>query len=481
MAEAKKKVEATKPTPEEKQAAAEAEVDALVARAKKALVEFENLDQKQVDRIVAKASIAALNKHLVLAKMAVDETGRGLVEDKATKNIFACEHVTNYLAGQKTVGIIREDDVMGIDEVAEPVGVVAGVTPVTNPTSTAIFKSLIALKTRCPIVFGFHPGAQKCSVEAAKIVRDAAIEAGAPENCIQWIEHPSIQATGALMKHPGVATILATGGPGMVKAAYSSGKPALGVGAGNAPAYVDTDVDIVRAANDLVLSKHFDYGMICATEQAIIAHKDVYDQLIKELKVRKAYFVNAEEKAKLEQYMFGCTAGSGVKPVLNSAVPGKSPQFIAKAAGFEIPADATILAAECKEVSDDEPLTHEKLAPVQAVLKADNKEQAFEMCEKMLKLGAGHTAAIHTNNQELVREYGVRMHACRIIWNQPSSLGGIGDIRGAMLGGFILGIAQIFATAINSTFGYAVGFIILIVILLVKPAGIMGKLTTEKV
>lgn len=439
MAEAKKKVEATKPTPEEKQAAAEAEVDALVARAKKALDEFENLDQKQVDRIVAKASIAALNKHLVLAKMAVDETGRGLVEDKATKNIFACEHVINYLAGQKTVGIIREDDVMGIDEVAEPVGVVAGVTPVTNPTSTAIFKSLIALKTRCPIVFGFHPGAQKCSVEAAKIVRDAAIEAGAPENCIQWIEHPSIQATGALMKHPGVATILATGGPGMVKAAYSSGKPALGVGAGNAPAYVDTDVDIVRAANDLVLSKHFDYGMICATEQAIIAHKDVYDQLIKELKVRKAYFVNAEEKAKLEQYMFGCTAGSGVKPVLNSAVPGKSPQFIAKAAGFEIPSDATILAAECKEVSDDEPLTHEKLAPVQAVLKADNKEQAFEMCEKMLKLGAGHTAAIHTNNQELVREYGVRMHACRIIWNQPSSLGGIGDIYNAIAPSLTLG------------------------------------------
>ncbi|WP_250230651.1 bifunctional acetaldehyde-CoA/alcohol dehydrogenase [Bifidobacterium longum] len=439
MAEAKKKVEAAKPTPEEKRAAAEAEVDALVARAKKALDEFENLDQKQVDRIVAKASIAALNRHLVLAKMAVDETGRGLVEDKATKNIFACEHVTNYLAGQKTVGIIREDDVMGIDEVAEPVGVVAGVTPVTNPTSTAIFKSLIALKTRCPIVFGFHPGAQKCSIEAAKIVRDAAIEAGAPENCIQWIEHPSIQATGALMQHPGVATILATGGPGMVKAAYSSGKPALGVGAGNAPAYVDSDVDIVRAANDLVLSKHFDYGMICATEQAIIAHKDVYDQLIKELKVRKAYFVNAEEKAKLEQYMFGCTAGSGVKPVLNSVVPGKSPQFIAKAAGFEIPADATILAAECKEVSDDEPLTHEKLAPVQAVLKADDKEQAFEMCEKMLKLGAGHTAAIHTNNQELVREYGVRMHACRIIWNQPSSLGGIGDIYNAIAPSLTLG------------------------------------------
>ena len=439
MAEATQVETPAKPSPEEKRAAAEAEVDALVKKGLKALDEFEKLDQKQVDRIVAKASVAALNKHLVLAKMAVDETGRGLVEDKATKNIFACEHVTHYMAGQKTVGLIREDEVMGIDEVAEPVGVVAGVTPVTNPTSTAIFKSLLALKTRCPIVFGFHPGAQKSSVAAAKIVRDAAIEAGAPENCVQWIEHPSIEATGALMKHPGVATILATGGPGMVKAAYSSGKPALGVGAGNAPAYIDTDVDIERAANDLILSKHFDYGMICATEQAIIAHKDVYAPLVKELKRRKAYFVNADEKAKLEQYMFGCTAGSGQKPVLNSVVPGKSPQFIAKAAGFEIPADATILAAECKEVSDDEPLTHEKLAPVQAVLKADDKEQAFEMCEKMLKLGAGHTAAIHTNNEALVREYGLRMHACRIIWNQPSSLGGIGDIYNAIAPSLTLG------------------------------------------
>lgn len=441
MAEATKAEAPTKPSPEEKQATAEAEVDALVKKGLKALDEFEKLDQKQVDRIVAKASIAALNKHLVLAKMAVDETGRGLVEDKATKNIFACEHVTNYLAGQKTVGIIREDDVMGIDEIAEPVGVVAGVTPVTNPTSTAIFKSLIALKTRCPIIFGFHPGAQKCSVEAARIVRDAAIEAGAPENCIQWIEHPSIQATGALMKHPGVATILATGGPGMVKAAYSSGKPALGVGAGNAPAYVDKNVDIVRAANDLVLSKHFDYGMICATEQAIIADKDIYAPLVKELKRRKAYFVNADEKAKLERYMFGVTAyeSPDQHTVLNSVVPGKSPQYIAKAAGFEIPSDATILIAECKEVGEMEPLTMEKLAPVQALLKSDNKEQAFEMCEQMLVHGAGHTAAIHTNDEALVREYGQRMHACRIIWNSPSSLGGVGDIYNAIAPSLTLG------------------------------------------
>ena len=438
LAEAKK-TEATKPSPEEKLIAAQAEVDELVKKAQVALKEYEKLDQKQVDHIVAKASVAALNKHLQLAKMAVDETGRGLVEDKATKNIFACEHVTHYLAGQKTVGIIRSDDVLGIDEIAEPVGVVAGVTPVTNPTSTAIFKSLIALKTRCPIVFGFHPFAQKCSVAAAKIVRDAAIAAGAPENCIQWIEHPSIEATGALMRHDGVATILATGGPGMVKAAYTSGKPALGVGPGNAPAYVDADVDIERAANDLILSKHFDYGMICATEQAIIAHKDVYDLLVKELKRRKAYFVNPDEKAKLEQYMFGCTAYSGGSPKLNSVVPGKSPQYIAHEAGFEVPADVTILAAECKEVGEMEPLTLEKLCPVQAVLKADNKEQAFEMCEEMLKHGAGHTAAIHTNNQDLAREFGLRMHACRIIWNSPSSLGGIGDIYNSIAPSLTLG------------------------------------------
>ncbi|MCH4209017.1 bifunctional acetaldehyde-CoA/alcohol dehydrogenase [Bifidobacterium sp.] len=433
------KTSPAEPNPDEKQAVVEREIAGLVTRGLKALDEFEELDQEQVDHIVAKASVAALKNHLVLAKMAVDETGRGLVEDKATKNIFACEHVTHYLANQKTVGIISEDDVLGLDEIAEPVGVVAGVTPVTNPTSTAIFKSLIALKTRCPIVFGFHPFAQQCSVAAARIVRDAAIEAGAPKDCIQWIEHPSIAATNALMRHPGIATILATGGPGMVKAAYTSGKPALGVGAGNAPAYVDSDVDVVRAANDLVLSKHFDYGMICATEQAIIAHTDIYDPLAAELKRRKAYFVNDEEKAKLEQYMFGCAAYSGGTPKLNSVVPGRSPQFIAHAAGFEIPDDVTILVAQCCEVGEMEPLTMEKLCPVHALLRAKDKEQAFEMCEQMLVHGAGHTAAIHTNNQELVREYGLRMHACRIVWNQPSSLGGIGDIYNSIAPSLTLG------------------------------------------
>ncbi|WEV52651.1 bifunctional acetaldehyde-CoA/alcohol dehydrogenase [Bifidobacterium sp. ESL0704] len=429
----------TKETQKTKKPDFNREVDQLVARGVEALRQFEKLDQEQVDRIVAKASIAALNKHLVLADMAVKETGRGLVEDKATKNIFACEHVTHYLAGQKTVGVIHEDDVTGIDEVAEPVGVVAGVTPVTNPTSTAIFKSLIALKTRCPIVFGFHPYAQRCSAEAARIVRDAAVAAGAPKDCIQWIDHPSTEATGALMTHPDIATILATGGPGMVHAAYSSGKPALGVGAGNAPAYVDTNVDVKRVANDLVLSKHFDYGMICATEQGIIAHTDIYDPLVDELKRRKAYFVNADEKTKLERYMFGCTAYSGKTPKLNSVVPGKSPQFIAREAGFSVPEDATILVAECKEVGEQEPLTLEKLCPVHAMLRFETEEQGFSMCEGMLRFGAGHTAVIHSDDHDLIRRYGLRMHACRIIVNQPSALGGIGDIYNAIAPSLTLG------------------------------------------
>ena len=420
---------------------AEKEVDGHVQRALVALDEYQSFDQKKIDYIVAKASIDALHAHLELAKMAVDETGRGMVEDKATKNIFACEHITHHLANQRTVGVINESDVDGITEIAEPVGVVAGVTPVTNPTSTAIFKALIALKTRCPIVFGFHPFAQECSKAAAKIVRDAAVAAGAPKDCIQWIEHPSIEATGALMKHPSVATILATGGPGMVKAAYSSGKPALGVGAGNAPAYVDSNVDLDRAVNDLVLSKHFDYGMICATEQAIIAHTDIYDSLIEKLKARRTYFVKGEEKTKLEKFMFGTTAYAkdGSKPVLNSKVPGKSPLWIAEQAGITIPEDTVIIAAECKEVGENEPLTMEKLAPVHAVLRANNKDEAFVMCEQMLVHGEGHTAAIHTDNEDLVREYGLRMHACRVIWNSPSSLGGIGDIYNAIAPSLTLG------------------------------------------
>ena len=275
---------------------AQAEVNTLVANGLTALDDFRKLNQEQIDYIVAKASIAALDKHGVLAMHAVEETGRGVFEDKATKNLFACENVVRRLRDLKTVGIISEDDVTGITEIADPVGVVCGIIPTTNPTSTTIFKALIALKTRNPIIFAFHPSAQQCSAHAAQIVRDAAIAAGAPANCVQWIEKPSMEGTSSLMKHPGVATILATGGNAMVEAAYSCGKPALGVGAGNVPAYVEKSANIKQAAHDIVMSKAFDNGMICASEQAVIADKEIYADLVNEFKSYGVYFVNKKEK-----------------------------------------------------------------------------------------------------------------------------------------------------------------------------------------
>ena len=249
------------------------EVDGLVKKGLTALDEFEKLNQEQVDYIVAKVSTKVLDHHEYLARLAVEETKRGVFEDKCTKNLFACEYITNAMRHLKTVGVISDDPVTGITEVADPLGVIAGVTPVTNPTSTVIFKSLISLKTRNPIIFGFHPNAQKCCVETAKIIEDAAVAAGAPKNCIQWIEHPSLDATTALMEHPGVSCILATGGNSMVKAAYSCGKPALGVGAGNVPAYVEKTCNVAQAANDILMSKAFDNGMVCASEQAAIIDK----------------------------------------------------------------------------------------------------------------------------------------------------------------------------------------------------------------
>jgi len=263
---------------EEKKVNTEAveEVNQLVKKGLKALDEFRMLNQEQVDYIVAKCSVAALDKHGELAVAAVEETKRGVFEDKATKNLFACEYVVNNMRHLKTVGVISENPVTGITEIADPVGVICGITPTTNPTSTVIFKALISLKTRNPIVFAFHPSAQQCSKLAAQVVYDAAVAAGAPKNCIQWIEHPSMDATSALMNHPGIATILATGGNAMVKAAYSCGKPAMGVGAGNVPAYIEKSANIKQAVNDIVMSKAFDNGMICASEQATIIDKEIY-------------------------------------------------------------------------------------------------------------------------------------------------------------------------------------------------------------
>ncbi|MGP3685040.1 bifunctional acetaldehyde-CoA/alcohol dehydrogenase [Streptomyces sp. IBSNAI002] len=417
-------------------------VDGLVQGALKALGRFESFNQEQVDHIVKKASLAALSRHGELAKLAVEETGRGLFEDKAVKNLFACEHVVNSMRGLKTAGVIRRDELNGITEIAEPVGVVCAMTPVTNPTSTTVFKALIALKTRNPIIFAFHPSAQNCSAEAARIVRDAAVAAGAPEDCVQWVTVPSMEATGALMNHPGVSTILATGGNAMVKAAYSCGKPALGVGAGNVPAYVHKSAKLARAIHDIVLSKAFDNGMICASEQAVILDQEIYEQGLAEFRRLGAHVVTAAEKTKLEQFVFGTTAYaadcSGAK--LNPAVVGKSPQWIAEQAGFTVPEGTSILLAECDEVGDGEPLTREKLSPVLAALKASDTEHGLELAAAMVEFhGLGHSAAIHAEDEALVEEFGRKVKAVRVIANSPSTFGGIGDVYNAFLPSLTLG------------------------------------------
>ncbi|ACZ31420.1 iron-containing alcohol dehydrogenase [Xylanimonas cellulosilytica DSM 15894] len=429
------------------------EVNDLVQRGLKALAAYASFTQEQIDHIVKKASVAALHEHGNLAKLAVEETGRGIFEDKATKNIFACEHVTHSMAKMKTVGVIGRDDLRGIVEIAEPVGVIAGVTPVTNPTSTAIFKALMAIKTRNPIIFGFHPSAQQCSIAAAKIVRDAAIEAGAPEDCVQWIEHPSIQATSELMNHPGVSLVLATGGNAMVRAAYSTGKPALGVGAGNVPAYVAKDAKLGRAINDIVLSKGFDNGVVCASEQAAILDTEIYDEALEEFRRLHAYVVTPEEKTKLEEYFFGVTANSvncaGAK--LNAAVVGKSAVWLAEQAGFTVPADTSILLAEISGVGPHEPLSREKLSPLLAVLRANSTEEGIRLSEQMVEFdGLGHSGAIHTEDKALSEEFGRRVKAVRILWNQPSALGGIGDIYNALIPSLTLGCGSYGANSVSN-------------------------------
>ncbi|OOF82926.1 bifunctional acetaldehyde-CoA/alcohol dehydrogenase [Rodentibacter ratti] len=421
---------------------AQAEVNALVEKGLVALEAFRQLNQEQVNYIVAKASVAALDQHGVLAMHAYEETGRGVFEDKATKNLFACEYVVNNMRNLKTVGVISEDDVTGITEIADPVGVICGITPTTNPTSTAIFKSLIALKTRNPIVFAFHPSAQQSSAHAALIVYEAAVAAGAPKDCIQWIEYPSMEGTSALMKHPGIATILATGGNAMVEAAYSCGKPALGVGAGNVPAYVEKSANLKQAVHDIVMSKSFDNGMVCASEQAAIVDEEIYADFVKEMQSYGVYLVNKKEKAMLEELMFGVKADSkncaGAK--LNANVVGKPAVWIAEQAGFKVPPRTNILLAECKEVGEKEPLTREKLSPVLALVKATSTEDGLNKAEQMVEFhGLGHSAAIHTNNVELAKEFGERVKAIRVIWNSPSTFGGIGDVYNAFLPSLTLG------------------------------------------
>lgn len=409
-------------------------VNVLVSNAQKALLAYDAFDQETIDFIVAKVSVAAIDAHGDLAKLAVLETKRGVFEDKATKNLFAVEYVINHMRHLKTVGVISEDKVTGITEIADPVGVICAITPVTNPTSTAIFKCLIALKTRNPIIFAFHPNAYESSKAAAKIVYDAARLAGAPEDCIQWIEAPSMEKTNALMNHPGVATILATGGNSMVKAAYSCGKPALGVGAGNVPAYIEKSANVKQAVHDIVVSKAFDNGMVCASEQAAIIDQEIFDEVIEGFSRFGVYMVSKEEKALLEKFSFK----DGHK--LNPDIVGKSAIWIAKEAGFEVPKNTVILGAICNEVSPKEPLTREKLSPILAILKVKSSEDGIKLAEKMVEFnGLGHSAVIHSKDESLVKKFGLKLKAMRIIWNSPATFGGIGNIYNRFIPSLTLG------------------------------------------
>ena len=402
------------------------EVNDLVQKAHEAEKEYESMTQEQIDNIVKAMSVAALNNHMKLAKMAVEETGRGVYEDKITKNIFASEYIYHSIKYDKTVGVIEENDQEGYDMVAEPVGIIAGVTPVTNPTATTIYKSLIAVKTKNPIIFGFHPSAQKCSSEAARIIRDAAIEAGAPRACISWIENPSLAATNELMNHKDVKLILATGGSGMVKAAYSCGKPALGVGPGNVPCYIEKTAKLRTSVTDLIMSKTFDNGMICASEQSVIVDKEISKEFEKIMKEMGCYFLNEKEKAKLQKFVILEDKG---QLKLNATIVGQSAYKIAKDAGIDVPENTKILLAKLKGVGDEEPLSKEKLSPILAYYIVKDEDEALELADKLLVYGGlGHSAVIHSENEEAISKFEDKMRAGRIIVNSPSTHGAIGDI-----------------------------------------------------
>lgn len=411
----------------------DSEINELVKNARCAYDKFLTFDQTSIDNIVKKMTMSALSKHRELAKMAIDETQMGVYEDKITKNIFASEYVYNSIKHLKTVGIVNEEE--DFMEVAEPIGVVAGVTPVTNPTSTTIFKSLIAIKTKNPIIFSFHPKAQKCSIAAAKLLLDAAIEAGAPENCIQWISNPSIEASQKLMLHPGVDIILATGGPGMVKSAYSTGKPALGVGAGNVPCYIEKTANIKRSVNDLVLSKSFDNGTICASEQAVIIDREISDEVISLLKERNCYFLNKDEMLSLQK-----VAIDEKRQGMNPNIVGQSAEKIATMANIKVPKGTRILICEPGGIGSDYPLSREKLSPILSMFIVDSTEDGIKACENMIAFGGlGHSAVLHSTNDEVIREFSRRVKVGRIIINSPSSQGAIGDIYNVNIPSLTLG------------------------------------------
>ena len=398
-------------------------LEEAISRVKKAQEKFAEYTQEQVDAIFLAAASAANKERISLAKLAVEETGMGIVEDKVIKNHYASEYIYNAYRNTKTCGVIEEDKAYGMKKIAEPIGLVAAVIPTTNPTSTAIFKTLIALKTRNGIIISPHPRAKNSTIKAAKVVLEAAVKAGAPEDIISWIDVPSLEMTNLVMKEADI--ILATGGPGMVKAAYSSGKPALGVGAGNTPAIIDETADIILAVNSIIHSKTFDNGMICASEQSVIVDENIYDDVKSEFAARGCYFLNETEIEKVRKTII-------INGALNAKIVGQKASKIAERSGVEVPDNTKILIGEVESVELSEEFAHEKLSPVLAMYKSKNIQDAFDKAEHLIADGGyGHTSSIYLNEvtqTEKLEEFAARMKTCRILVNTPSSQGGIGDL-----------------------------------------------------
>ncbi|MEJ8304538.1 bifunctional acetaldehyde-CoA/alcohol dehydrogenase [Saccharibacillus sacchari] len=414
---------------------AEQDIQKLIDNAKKAQEAFMQMDQQQIDNVVQAMALAGLDKHMYLAKIAIEETKRGVYEDKITKNLFATEYIYHSIKNDKTVGVIEDNEYDSFQKIAEPVGIVMGITPVTNPTSTTMFKALISIKTRNPIIFGFHPSAQYCSSEAARILHEAAVKAGAPEGCIQWIDKPSMDKTNILMNHNDVALILATGGGAMVRAAYSCGKPALGVGPGNVPAFIEKTADIDQAVTDLILSKSFDNGMICASEQAVIIEEPIFDRVKKKMIANGCYFLNKDEIAKLTP-----SAMNVEKCAVNPAIVGQSAVKIAEMAGITVPATTKILVAEIEGVGTKYPLSAEKLSPVLACYKVKTADEGIARAAEIVEFGGmGHSSAIHSNDDAVIQRFANRLQTGRIIVNSPSTHGAIGDIYNTNLPSLTLG------------------------------------------
>ena len=431
----KNQVEKNVLTEEEKKQNAQKLVNDIIAKSEAAFEQLRYYSQEQVDKICQAMALAAEEHHMDLAIDAAEETGRGVAEDKAIKNIYASEYIWNNIRHDKTVGIIEDNDENQTITIADPLGIIAGIVPVTNPTSTTIFKSIISAKTRNTIIFSFHRQAMKSSIKTAKILQEAAEKAGAPKNMIQWLPESSRENTSALLQHPKTATILATGGPSLVKAAYSSGNPALGVGPGNGPAYIEKTANIERSVYDIVLSKTFDNGMICATENSVVVDEEIYDKVKEEFQKWNCYFLKPNEIDKFTEGFI-----DPKRHQVRGPIAGRSANAIADMCGIKVPENTKVIIAEYEGVGDKYPLSAEKLSPVLTMYKATSHENAFDICAQLLHYGGeGHTAAIHTLDDDLATKYGLEMRASRIIVNSPSGIGGIGNIYNNMTPSLTLG------------------------------------------